>query len=130
MSAILKDYSNIVMKRVDNSCRESVQEVAEILAEAVREKMIYGYSDPHGKDGHTEIWDTGALFSSVEASSRRVSQNTYEAKVEVGKGLDYAEYVHNGTYKLKGRPFFSDAIAENKEAVENQFKSKFKDALM
>lgn len=70
--------------------------------------MLYGYHTPHGKDGHTEIVDTGALFDSIEAETKKSSMNAYTTNV--GSSLKYASYVHDGTSKLQGRPFISDGI--------------------
>jgi len=38
-------------------------------------------------------------------------------KREIGnENVDYAIYVHNGTYKMKGRPYLFNAIEKNKQA--------------
>ena len=46
--------------------------------EWVQEQMLYGYHDPHGPDGHTEIYDTGYMAEkSLKSEVKRDSQNAY-----------------------------------------------------
>ena len=109
------DNTAVVMKRLDQNCNAAMQAVAKVLVEAVQYKILYGYSVPHGKDGHTEILESGTLFDSIEAEPEKVSQNTYGCTV--GSGVQYASYVHDGTSKLGGRPFIRDAILDSGPAV-------------
>lgn len=79
-----------------------------IEAEAsVRFMMLHGYNDPHpnrkGGGFHTEIYDTGALFNDVRAEIDGDD-------VHIGNTLYYAQYVHDGTHKLRGRPYITDGI--------------------
>jgi homoserine acetyltransferase len=78
-------------------------------------KMLYGYHDVHGNPPHTEIVDTGRLFDSIEAEVNVINANVYQTVV--GTDVPYAEYVHDGTYKLKGRPFITDGINESKDCL-------------
>lgn len=81
----------------------------------VKEKILYGYNEPHGNDGHTEIVDTGALYDSIRSESKRISQNAYS--VDVGTDLPYAKYVHECTHKLRGRAFIRDAIRDGADEL-------------
>lgn len=110
MAVKFVDNSAIVLRRMDSNCTKAMQAVADVLVEAVQEKMLYGYNTPHGNPPHTEIVATGALFDSIEASPGKVSQNTYG--VNVGTNMHYASYVHDGTKKLTGRPFIKDGVLE------------------
>lgn len=109
------DNTAIVLRKMDANCSQAMQAVADVLVESVQGKMLYGYHTPHGNPPHTEIVDTGALFDSIEASPGKVSQNTYG--VNVGTNLHYASYVHDGTYKLTGRPFIKDGVMEASDQV-------------
>ena len=109
------DNSVYILKKVASNCAEAMDQVGELLVEAVQGKILYGYSDLHGDPPHTEIVDTGALFDSISAEVERVSQNAFS--VSVGAGTSYAAYVHNGTSKLKGRAFITDAVMEEKGAI-------------
>lgn len=111
------DNSDIILRRVATNCQTAMEQVAELLVEAVQEKILYGYSDVHGDPPHTEIVDTGALFDSISAQVKRASQNAFSTSVSAD--THYAGYVHDGTYKLKGRPFVTDAVMDSQEAITN-----------
>lgn len=111
MSIFFVDNTDIVLRQIGTNSQEAMDEVADMLVEAVQGKILYGYSDFHGNPPHTEIVDTGALFDSIDAVVTRESQNAYTTSV--GAGVHYAKYVHDGTYKLKGRPFITDAVSES-----------------
>ena len=106
-----------VMKRLESCIYDAMDEMKTESIGWVQEQMLYGYSDPHGKDGHTEIYDTGYMAEqSLHADAKRDSQNTFT--VSVGSDAPYAGYVHNGTHKLKGRPFLTDALEKNRGKSE------------
>lgn len=125
MSVVLKDYSTIVLRRLRGNIKDAAEQIAEIGVEAVQEKMLWGYNDPHGKDGHTEIVDTGRLFDSITGSVNRISDTMYQAVVSTD--VPYAEYVHDGTYKLKGRPFLVDGMKEAYPEIEEAIKAAIRD---
>lgn len=111
-----EDNSDIVLRQMGTNSEEAMKQVAEMLVEAVEQKILYGYKDVHGNPPHTEIVDTGHLFDSIDASVTRESQNTYTTTV--GANTSYAVYVHEGTSKLKGRAFITDAVMDSKDKVE------------
>ena len=59
------------------------------------------------------LYDTGALHNSIRTS---VTNNT----MYIGSGLDYAEYLQMGTYKMDARPFLG---------VSNETEDDFVDLL-
>ena len=85
---------------------------------------MYGYHEPHGEDGHTEIYDTGKLIDTLDGEVKKASQNTYE--VTVGSPQDYAVYVHQGTLKLHGRPFIRDGLEGNQDKIKEIFEKNAK----
>lgn len=91
----------------------------------VHDKMLYGYHDPHGIDGHTEIYDTGALYRSIEAEIE--TKMFISHQVNVGSNMPYAVFVHNGTRKLKARPFIRDALEENADYFYYIIKDKLEE---
>lgn len=117
MAVQFKSHVDVVLKQMHANASSAMESVGELLVESVQEQMLYGYDEPHGKDGHTEIVDTGALFDSIQAETRTVSQNAYA--VDVGSDKKYMKYVHDGTSKLKGRPFIRDGITEALNDVED-----------
>ena len=42
--------------------------------------------------------------------------------VYVGTNVEYAQFVHNGTSRMAGRPFLTDGIQNNKEYIEEGVK--------
>lgn len=116
MATKFVDNSDIILRRIGTNSQEAMNQIAETLVEAVQDKILYGYSDFHGNPPHTEIVDTGRLFDSIEASVSRASQNAYS--VSVGANTPYAVYVHEGTSKLKGRAFITDAVMDSRDEVQ------------
>lgn len=119
---IFKDNSTQVFKAVIGQMDDAADQLKQELVEAVQTKMLYGYKDRHGPDGHTEIVDTGRLFDSIDANVQRVSQNAVD--IEVGSNdVPYAIFVHNGTRKLKGRPFIRDTLREQQSHIRDVIKN-------
>ena len=116
------DRSDLVLRQIGTHSQEAMDAAAELLIEAVQEKILYGYTDVHGNPPHTEIVDTGRLFESIDAAVQRDSQNAFS--VEVGADTPYAVYVHDGTYKLKGRPFITDAMLDSREKLKELLTAK------
>lgn len=52
-------------------------------------------------------------------------QNT----VVVGSNVEYAEYVHNGTSKMAGRPFLREGIEKTRDQMQEQAEKIFKGQL-
>lgn len=111
MSGKFVSHANVVLKKVQEAMSSSMEEIKKIAVEDVQYQILYGYKDRHGKDGHTEIVDTGRLFDSIESDVKRDSQNSYTVTVETD--VPYAVYVHEGTRKLKARRFMKDAMQKN-----------------
>ena len=112
---------------LEKGCPET-QDDAQEISQVVIGKILYGYHDPHGADGHTEIVDTGRLFDSIEAEVKRVSQNTADIRVGATGETPYAVFVHNGTRKLKGRPFIRDGVQGQKEHIKYVLTKNYKNA--
>lgn len=112
-----KDNSTLILNKVSENSKRAIRDAGNRAVEMVKEKILYGYNEPHGKNGHTEIVDTGALYDSIRAEAKRVSQNAYS--VDVGTDLPYAKYVHEGTHKLRGRAFIRDAMIEGAEELND-----------
>ena len=115
MAAKFIDHSDVVLRKIGSASQASMENAGDMLVEAVQEKILYGYHDVHGNPPHTEIVDTGKLFESIDVKFVKDSQNAYS--VMVGADTPYAIYVHNGTPKLKGRAFITDAVMENQDKI-------------
>lgn len=114
-SVTFKSYKTEVLRRVRGNLKQAAVDVGDIARDAVQSQMLWGYHDVHGNPPHTEIVDTGALFDSIEGSVNAINANVYQTVV--GTSIPYAKYVHDGTYKLKGRPFIADGINNSKAEI-------------
>ena len=127
MAFRFEDNSTVVLAQLSSNAQSAMKKMEDVLVEAVQNKMLYGYHTPHGPDGHTEIVDTGKLFDSIEARAEKQSQNLYTTAV--GTNVPYAVYVHDGTYKLAGRPFIKDGVndaqADIQQIMETNLKQGF-----
>lgn len=70
----------------------------------IQDEIMSGYGDP--------IWDTGNLHGSIAYDEP--SKNS----IHVGTNVEYAGYVHDGTYKMQERPFIRSALAGAQTALE------------
>lgn len=113
MSGKFVSHANVVLKKTQEAMSSAMEEIKKTAVEDVQYQILYGYKDRHGKDGHTEIVDTGRLFDSIESDVKRDSQNSYTVTVETD--VPYAVYVHEGTRKLKARRFMKDAMQKNED---------------
>ena len=123
---VFKDNTELVLNALASATREGAQKMADCAVDSVQYQILYGYKDPHGKDGHTEIVDTGALFDSIKGDAKRQSQNLYT--ITVGTDRDYAVYVHNGTRYLKARRFITDGINRVRGDMEDILRDEMKNA--
>ena len=123
---VFKDNTELVLNALASATAEGAQKMADTAVESVQYQILYGYKDPHGEDGHTEIVDTGALFDSIKGDVQRQSQNLYT--ITVGTDRDYAVYVHNGTRYLKARRFITDGINRARGDMEDILRDEMKNA--
>ena len=57
--------------------------------------------------------DTGRLKRSIAADVRGLEAN-------IGTDVDYAHFVHDGTYKMEARPFLYEAADGELEGIEDR----------
>ena len=79
-------------------------------------------------------WDTGSLHNSirVQTSARPagniislgVSAGGYVTNPKTGRKVDYAIYVHDGTRRMRSRPFFEHSINLNRAAYLDALKEE------
>ena len=123
---VFKDNTELVLNALASATKEGAQKMADCAVDSVQYQILYGYKDPHGKDGHTEIVDTGALFDSIKGDVKRQSQNLYT--ITVGTDRPYAVHVHNGTRYLKARRFITDGINNARGDMEDILRNEMKNA--
>lgn len=109
------------LARLRSALEKASTATGHVAVELVTDQMLIGYDRP--------IWKTGDLVRSITA---HVSEENGEIVIDVGSNMEYAPYVHEGTYKTPGRPFLRDALLSSlgqqalKEVFEEQIASAFR----
>lgn len=101
----LKDNSKIVLNQMEGNVEAALQAIGTKAVGMIVRQMQEGYGKP--------IRQTGNLMNDVQHEIVD-SQNS----VRVGNTLYYGPYVHEGTYKMKGRPYIFDALSGGKDELE------------
>ena len=147
MAVVFRSNLDFVLKNVRANTKEAAEAAGEIAVDSVHKEMLYGYHDLHGRPPHTEIADTDALYDSISADVKKVSQNAYT--VSVGTPLKYGKYVHDGydqpaglkfqdkdgnwyTTKgghIQGRPFLRDGIMNASDELYDALGERWKEGL-
>lgn len=63
---------------------------------------------------------SGATPVPESKSGDMLSGKAIEGSVIIGSNVNYAEYVHNGTSKMAGRPFLREGIDKSKGEMKEQ----------
>lgn len=100
----MTDNSDQVLRQMRQNVKAALTAMGATGVELVVQHMQHGYGRP--------IWQTGDLQRDVNYEVEASGENT----VDVGSSLEYATYVHEGTYKMKGRPYLRDALASSNSA--------------
>lgn len=99
MSIIIRmdDNTDKVLRQLEDNVVKALTAMGEEAVGMIVKKMETGYGRP--------IWRTGDL-QRHEVYDVRAEDHA----VDVGSDLEYAPYVHEGTYKMAGRPYITDAL--------------------
>lgn len=103
-----------VLAQMQGNIKRALTAMGITAVAGIKDKIDEGYYEtykPHLKAKGTAIRDTSTLFGSIE--SQVVSEDT----VAVGTNVEYAIYVHEGTRKMKERPFIKDGVSENSDKI-------------
>lgn len=102
--------------------QKSLKDVAKVYKDKALQAINPGVPYKQYKTGTSKAYKSGKLFSSV-ASDNRIS-NIFKKDKRTDKvvfsfdiaprGAEYGKYVHNGTWKMKKRPF-AEIAAESPE---------------
>lgn len=76
-----------------------------------------------------EKGDSGLATPPNGKSEDKLSGSAEKNSVIVGSNVEYAEYVHNGTSRMDGRPFLREGIDRTKGDMERQVEKIFKGEL-
>lgn len=105
----IKDNTNAILKIFQNNMESALATVGLAAVEVTTDLMNNGYYRP--------IYQTGDLIRSIKSD---VNETKYE--VRIGSNLNYAESVHEGTSKMKSRPYLKDGVLGKKEIYQEVFK--------
>lgn len=108
----LTDNTSQLMTQLQGNVKKALTAMGTEAVKLTVSQMQGGYGKP--------IWQTGDLQRDVSYEVNRSGENT----VDVGNTLEYAKYVHEGTYKMQARHYFRDALnngAARLQAVAEQY---------
>lgn len=117
------DHSGQIKLQLTGNVKRALVAMGTRAVALIVRKMQSGYNYPHPTRDmrgrltggtHTDIRFTGDLMRDVNYAVESDGENT----VTVGNSLFYAPFEHEGTYKLKGRPYIKDGIEQGKAELQ------------
>ena len=137
--------------RIENNSKivlDELKDVTERALYAIGVKGVEGSVDAiSGKYSVASAVDTGRLRASIsfitptqEGSANvltpanaqkgdKLSGTAEKNSVVIGSNVEYAEYVHDGTSRMAGRPFIREGIDKTKDQMQEQAEKIFKGQL-
>ena len=137
--------------RVENNSQlvlEELEKATERALYAIGVKAVEGSVDAiSGKYDIDPAVDTGRLRASISfitptdkgdsgqpkpanaQTGDELTGTSEKNTVVVGSNVEYAEYVHNGTSRMAGRPFLREGIDKTKDQMQEQAEKIFKGQL-
>ena len=100
------DNSASVLSKVSGNVRAALTAMGTKGVNLTVDQMQSGYGRP--------IRQTGNLMRDVAYEVERSGKNT----VDIGNSLEYGPFVHEGTYKMAGRPYLRDALTKGRDALQ------------
>lgn len=116
-------HKNEVTAQVQGNINRALVAMGMTGVASVKDRMEKGYYETYKRHLKTKgkaIRDTSDLMRSM------AFQLTGNDTVAVGTNMDYAMYVHEGTRKMKERPFIKDGIEENSDKILEIGKNELK----
>lgn len=92
------DNSRTVLRQMDGNVEAALEAMGVAATGMIVRQMQGGYGKP--------IRQTGDLQRDVQHETEASG-----GVVKVGNTLNYASFVHEGTYKMRGRAYISDALS-------------------
>ena len=146
----MSDGLNFTIRVQNNSqlVLDALVDATERALYAIGVKAVEGSVDAiSGKYDIDPAVDTGRLRASISfitptekggsgqpkpanaQAGDELSGTAEKNSVVVGSNVSYAEYVHNGTSKMAGRPFLREGIDKTKDQMKEQAEKIFKGQL-
>ena len=107
----LVDNSQIVIKQMDGNVEAALQAMGVKGVNLVLYQMRQGYGKP--------IRQTGDLQRDLQYETN-ASLSGSGGYVRIGNTLNYATFVHEGTSKMRGRPYITDGLSGDNHAKQLQ----------
>ena len=101
MAVQFTDNSPAVRAQLEENVEAALEAMGVACVGYVVDQMQSGYGNP--------IRKTGDLMRDVSYEVGRSAKNT----VDIGNSLKYAPFVHDGTVRMRGRPYLRDGITNN-----------------
>lgn len=92
------DYTPQVMRKLEGNKLRGLTALGMEAVSQIQNGMDTLYGKP--------IWDTGTLRGEVHFAVNNSAPDT----VDVGNATYYAHFVHDGTYRMKARPYIRDSL--------------------
>lgn len=108
------DNSAAVLSRVSGNVRAALTAMGVKGVGLTVDQMQSGYGKP--------IRQTGTLMGDVSYEVERSGKNT----VDIGNTKEYGPFVHEGTYKMAGRPYLRDALTNGRDALQQAAAAQLK----
>jgi hypothetical protein len=115
VKVILIDNSDKVLAQLEGNKEAALNAIGTKAVNLIMWQMQQGYGKP--------IRQTGDLQRDVQFEIERSGPDT----VDVGNTLKYAPFVHDGTSRMKGRPYIADGL--NGEDHKKQLQKVAGDAI-
>ena len=101
------DNSKVVLKTLNGNIPAALNAIGIAAVNLIHNQMEQGYGKP--------IRQTGDLMRDVQYEVDEQGRKT-----RVGNTLEYGPYVHDGTYKMPGRPYVRDSLTGEHAAQKLQ----------
>lgn len=99
MAVRFTDNSAAVLQQLQRNKRNALTAMGMEAVSIIQDGMETLYDHP--------IINTGTLLRSITYEVERSGEDT----VDVGTNIEYAPFVHDGTYKVPARPFMTDSLS-------------------
>lgn len=105
---VVQDNTDTVVREIHSAIEVALEKIG-IAAEG----HVVGYMTQE------HIVDTGRLRNSITHAVQP------DDSVIVGTNVEYGKYVHNGTSRMKGRPFLKNPVQRNMDEYREILKGSF-----
>lgn len=95
----IEDHRRDLLRAIDRGTKNALQAMGIAGVEIVQSGLYTRYGAP--------VVDSGNLVESIAYKTK-----SGRGQLQIGTGVEYAPYVHDGTIKMAARPFLSDSLGD------------------